>query len=163
MPSPSTFSANRYFSTFCDAGRELPPEPLLRLFFELRDRPFDRDLDFCAAISDQNFGKPVFSNVIDQAILGGWGIRPTDWQFGASVQQEILPRVSIEAGYFRRWFQNFFVQENRVLGTADYTQFTITAPADPRMRPAIVHVKAGLASDQNTLAPVAPIASRIAI
>ena len=89
--------------------------------------------DFCAAISDQNFGKPVFSNVIDQAILGGWGIRPTDWQFGASVQQEVLPRVSVEAGYFRRWFQNVFVQENRVLGTADYTQFTLNAPSDPRL------------------------------
>ena len=56
---------------------------------------------------DQN----VFSNVIDQAILGGWGIRPTDWQFGASVQQEVSPRVPVEGGYFRRSFQDFFVQE----------------------------------------------------
>jgi hypothetical protein len=89
--------------------------------------------DFCAAINDQNFGKPVFSNVIDQAILGGWGIRPTDWQFGASVQQEVIPRVSVELGYFRRWFQNFFITENRALAASDFTEFSITAPSDPRL------------------------------
>ncbi len=30
---------------------------------------------------------------INPAILDGWGVRPSDWQFGASVQHEILPRV----------------------------------------------------------------------
>ena len=30
----------------------------------------------------------------------------------ATVQQEFLPRVSVEAGYFRRWLQGFFVTDN---------------------------------------------------
>jgi hypothetical protein len=89
--------------------------------------------DFCGVISNLNFGLPVFSNTIDEAIMGGWGARPTDWQFGASVQQEIFPRVSVEVGYFRRWAQNFFVQENTNVSAADYTAFSIVAPSDSRL------------------------------
>ena len=89
--------------------------------------------DFCGAISDPNFGRAVFSNTIDPNILGGWGIRPNDWQFGASVQQEVLPRVSVEAGYYRRWFNNFTVTDNRALAVSDFTPFGVTAPSDPRL------------------------------
>ena len=89
--------------------------------------------DSCGAISDPNFGRPVFSNTLDPAILGGWGIRPNDWQFGASVQQELWPRVSVELGYYRRWFNNFTVTDNRALAVTDLTPFSLTAPADPRL------------------------------
>ena len=47
--------------------------------------------DLCAALSNQNFGKAVFSNTIDPDILSGRGVRGADWQIGASVQQEVLP------------------------------------------------------------------------
>ena len=40
-------------------------------------------------------------------LLSGWGVRPFDWQFGASVQQQMLPRVSAEFGYSRRSWGNF--------------------------------------------------------
>src|SRR5262249_18403329 len=68
--------------------------------------------DFCAALSNQNFGKPVFSNTIDADILRGSGTRSADWQIGTSIQHEIVPRVSVEVGYFRRWLQNFLVTDN---------------------------------------------------
>ena len=45
-------------------------------------------------------------------MLSGWGVRPYDWQFGVSVQQEIAPRTSLEVGFNRRWFGNFFVYDN---------------------------------------------------
>ena len=44
---------------------------------------------------------------IDPAILNGWNVRPGDWQIGASVQQQLMPRVSVEAGYFHRWLTHF--------------------------------------------------------
>ena len=56
--------------------------------------------------------RTVFSNTIDPDILSGWGVRPSDWQVGVSVQHEVLPRVSVEVGYFRRWFQGFTVTDN---------------------------------------------------
>src|SRR5262249_12426968 len=56
-----------------------------------------------------------------------------DWQIGASVQQQVLPRVSIEVGYFRRWLNNFTITDNLLTTAADYTQYTMTAPSDPRL------------------------------
>jgi hypothetical protein len=71
-------------------------------------------------------GSPTFGTkipvtaAIDPAILNGWSIRSNDWQIGASVQQELLPRVSIEVGYFRRWLKNFSTTDNQALSPADF-------------------------------------------
>jgi hypothetical protein len=89
--------------------------------------------DVCGAFANRNFGTSIFSNTIDPAILSGWGVRPSDWQVGVSVQHEVLPRVSVEVGYFRRWFQGFTVTDNRAVGAADFDQFSVTAPSDARL------------------------------
>ena len=68
--------------------------------------------DSCGQVSNLNFGKNVYSLSYDQQILKGWGVRPADWQIGVTVQQEILPRMSMEVGYSRRWLQNFTVTDN---------------------------------------------------
>jgi hypothetical protein len=60
-------------------------------------------------------------------------LRRYDWQIGASVQQELMPRVSIEVGYFRRWLDNFTATDNQLQTAADYTPFSITAPTDSRL------------------------------
>jgi hypothetical protein len=89
--------------------------------------------DVCGAYSNLNFGKSVYSNTIDPAILKGWGVRPSDWAFGVSVQQEVAPRVSIEIGYVRRWFQGFLVTDNLAVTPNDFAQFSVVAPADSRL------------------------------
>jgi len=70
---------------------------------------------------------------IDPAILNGWNVRPGDWQIGASVQQQVLPRVSVEAGYFRRWLTHYTTTDNTAVTPADYTSFSLNAPSDPRL------------------------------
>ena len=45
----------------------------------------------------------------------------------------MLPRVSVEAGYFRRWLNNFTVTDNLLVGPGDFTPYSITAPSDPRL------------------------------
>jgi len=89
--------------------------------------------DFCGIISNLNFGTSTFSNTIDPEILKGWGVRPSDWQFGVSVQHEILPRTSVEVGYVRREFYGFAVTDNLAVSPSDFTQFSITAPQDSRL------------------------------
>jgi hypothetical protein len=89
--------------------------------------------DVCGQISNLNFAKPVFSNTYDPAILHGSGLRPYDWNIGVQVQQQLLPRVSVNVGYFRRWFGNFLATDNLSVKASDYTPFTVTAPADPRL------------------------------
>src|SRR5262249_2017135 len=69
----------------------------------------------------------------DPAILSGWGVRPSDWNLMLAVQHQVLPRVSVEVGYYRRWFHGFFVTDNLNLSVSDFTQFSLTAPVDPRL------------------------------
>src|SRR4029077_997095 len=70
---------------------------------------------------------------IDPKILQGWSVRSNDWQIGASIQQQVLPRVSIEAGDFRRWLNKLTVTDNLSVGPGDFTPYSITAPSDPRL------------------------------
>lgn len=92
--------------------------------------------DRCAALGgDQlNFGNlnPNLTTV-NPDILRGWGVRPHDWQFGASVQHEVLPRLGVEVSYNRRWFGNFFVTDNQLVGPEDYEPWTYTAPQHPSL------------------------------
>jgi hypothetical protein len=87
----------------------------------------------CGPWLSPTFGNPVAPVTVNPAILQGWGIRPYDWQFGTSIQHEILPRTSVEVGYYRRWFGNFIVTDNRAVGPQDFDQFTITAPQNPAL------------------------------
>ncbi len=88
----------------------------------------------CGALANQNFGGSSGGNVYDPEILGGWGTRGYNWELSAGVQREILPRVSLDVSYFRRWYGNFFVIDNRAVSPADVTAFSVPAPnVDPRM------------------------------
>jgi hypothetical protein len=89
--------------------------------------------DFCGAFSNRNFGTTTFSNTIDPSILKGWGVRPSDWNFGASIQHEVLPRMSVELGYFWRSFHGFLVTDNLATSPADFGRFSVVAPLDPRL------------------------------
>ena len=100
--------------------------------------------DFCGAFSNSNFGTSVFSNTLDPEILKGWGVRPSDWGIGLSVQREVMSRVSLEVGYFRRWFRGFLVTDNLAVGPEDFSEFSITAPSDPRLPSGGGYVISGL-------------------
>lgn len=91
-------------------------------------------IDVCGASNAQTFGTAALTTAaIDPAILNGWSKRSNDWQIGASVQQQVLPRVSVEVGYFRRWLNNFTITDNLAVGPNDFTQYSITAPSDPAL------------------------------
>ena len=88
----------------------------------------------CGRMNSPTFGTATRTTAaIDPAILNGWNIRPGDWQIGASVQQELLPRISMEVGYFHRWLTHYTVTDNQNLGPTDFTAFTLAAPSDPRL------------------------------
>ncbi len=90
--------------------------------------------DICGAYANRNFGNAnVFSNTVDPDIQKGWGVRPSDWNFGVSVQHELIPRVSIDVGYVRRTFSGFNVTDNLAIGPNDVTEFHVTAPQDSRL------------------------------
>ncbi len=121
-------STNR---TWTDADRDFFPDCDLR-------NPQAQDLisvggDFCGINDNVNFARPVFSTTYDPDTLTGWGKRAYDWNFGIQVQQELLPRISVNVGYFRRVFGNFFVTDNLATQASDYDTFSIVVPTDPRL------------------------------
>ena len=78
-------------------------------------------------LSDLRFGQPIPSTVSDPAMLHGWNKRPDQWELEASVQHQLVPRVGVEVGYFRRWYGNFTVTDN-----ADWCRPTTRSSASPR-------------------------------
>ena len=49
------------------------------------------------------------------------------------MQHELMPRVALDVGYFRRIWKNFQVTDNLLLAPEDFTQFSMTVPTDPRL------------------------------
>jgi hypothetical protein len=90
----------------------------------------------CLAVTGDslNFGT-VSGNItqVNQDTLKGWGVRQSDWQWGITLQQEVLPRMSVEVAYNRRWFLGAKVTDNTLRSAEDYQDFTITTPLDPRL------------------------------
>jgi len=87
----------------------------------------------CGAWSNLNWGRPGQTTTVNPDVQEGWGKRNWDWQFSAGIQHEVLPRVSLDVTYSRRWWGNFFVTHNRALTPEDYDEVTLTAPLDPRL------------------------------
>jgi hypothetical protein len=89
--------------------------------------------DLCGAVANANFGNVFSPTTVDPALLSGWGTRPYDWQIGVGVQQQILPRVSVEVAYNRRAWGNFLVTDNLALGPQDFERATITTPTNAKL------------------------------
>ena len=90
----------------------------------------------CVALTGNNLN---FGNVstgltqVNPDTLHGWGVRENDWQWGVTVQQEVMPRVSVEVGYARRWFKGVTVTDNVNRTPNQYDSYVVTAPSDSRL------------------------------
>jgi hypothetical protein len=85
----------------------------------------------CGRVSNLNFGQLTSVAQFDQDTRFGWGNRAYNWEFSTSVQHEIVPRLGVDIGYFRRWFGNFTTTQVQGITSADYDPFSVTAPSDP--------------------------------
>jgi len=92
----------------------------------------------CGPLDNLQFGSSqLVGATYDKGLFSGWGVRPADWSFGASVQQEIFPRASVEVGYYRRSFSQYFtggtVTDNLLVGPNDMKSYSVTVPTDSRL------------------------------
>lgn len=87
----------------------------------------------CGAMANAKFGQSAPNSTYDPDLMAGFNNRLSNWEFSVGAQREIMPRLSVDVGYYRRWFSNFQVTDNLLVGPADYTQYAITAPADSRL------------------------------
>jgi hypothetical protein len=89
--------------------------------------------DLCGALNNPLFGSAARSATFDDILRRGYGNRETNWEFSAGVQHELLPRVSLDVGYFRRIWKNFRVTDDLSLAASDFQTFSMIVPSDPRL------------------------------
>ena len=89
--------------------------------------------DLCGVISNTRFGRDERTTNFSPAVVSGWGVRPSDWQLRAWVEQEWGGRVSLSLAYTRRWFRGFLAVDNLALQPSDLTGFSLIAPLDSRL------------------------------
>ena len=124
LANPSRNLVTSATRTWTDANRDYVPQcDLLNV----------RANGECGALSNENFGTVVTNLTYDKSMLTGWGKRNFNWEFSAGVQRELVPRVSADFTYFRRWYGNFVLVDDLAVGPADFDKYTITAPKDPRL------------------------------
>ena len=111
---------NRNFTVDCDLSNARPQNP----------RTGARDI--CGPIP-ANFGQARSASEVDPDTYTGWQNRNYNWEFSAAIEHTLFDNVGINLGYFRRIYGNFVAAQNRNLGLADFDQFTVTAPVDPRL------------------------------
>ena len=102
-------------------------------------------LDYCNGIGTGAPDGP-------QNVVTGWNKREFDWQFGIGIQHEVVPRVSVEVTYNRRWYGNFQLNDNISLGcnldqaclqnnlsfvNPHYDFYSISAPVDSNLPEAV--------------------------
>jgi hypothetical protein len=152
-------NVGRYLWPSSNSGRYTATNPASRLVTSVTRGWNDTNRDYvpqcdllspaangeCGAWDDQNFGRERPATVYAPAVLGGWGVRPGDRQFGLSLQHELLPRTSVEVGYYRRSWQHYSdATDNLSVSASDFDSFSVAAPLDPRLPGGGGYVIAGL-------------------
>jgi hypothetical protein len=82
------------------------------------------------ALANTNFGQSIINTRYADDIPETRGY---NWEISTSVQHELLPRVGMNVGYFRRWYGNTRVTDNVLVGPEDHSQYCVTAPVDSRL------------------------------
>jgi hypothetical protein len=94
------------------------------------NRDFIPDPNELGALSNPNFGSTVVGTQYSPEALTD---RTYNWEVGVQLQQEIVPRVSLNAAYYRRWYGNLLVTDNQALAPTDYSPYSVNAPIDSRL------------------------------
>jgi len=140
-------SLNKYLEGLGIGGLTADPNPVNTIVSQTTRSWTDANNDFipdcnllntalnreCGAMADPNFGTARPGTAFDVDRMRGWGRRGFNWEFSAGVQQQLLPRVSVDASYFRRWYGNFTATDNLTVEATDFSPFSITAPTDSRL------------------------------
>jgi len=88
----------------------------------------------CGPFSDLSFGLPKPPNAaLAPDAQGGFNKDSYNWQASLMLQHQLFANTALNVGYYRTWYGNFLVTDNRLVTPADYDEFCITAPTDSRL------------------------------
>jgi hypothetical protein len=79
-------------------------------------------------LSNTNFGKVFSTTTYSPDVLTG--NRPYSWQGSLQFQQDLGHGLGLNVGYFRTWYGNQRVTNNRALTPQDFSPYCITSPVN---------------------------------
>ena len=121
------------------------PNPINRLLNTTQRVWADADRDFMPRLRSEQlrcqrrvlaldnaaiFGTLTPGTSYDPDLMTGWGKRSFNWEFTTSVQQELVPRMSLDVQYARRWYGNIRVMDDLAVTPARLH----AVPDSPRRR-----------------------------
>ena len=113
--------------------------------------------ELTASPSTPTFGTNTNTTTTDPSVLNGWFKRGYSKEISVSVQHQLMSRVSVSAGYGRRWFGNqVFLQDARYSAASYDGPFCIAAPADPNLPGGGTYQVCGLYDLKPSLAGILP-------
>lgn len=119
---------------------DLPAQPALSVVTSATRTWNDRNGDFVpqeselGPLSNNQFGSPrPTALTVDENVRFGWGNRAHTWQGILSLDHELMQGFGVQVAYYRTWWGNQNFTENRLVTAADYDEFCVTAPVDPRL------------------------------
>ena len=143
------FNLGKYMEAFTATNSDLDLNPLIRTTISTTRTWTDTNKDFvpncdlaqhrrrtanAAAMDNQNLGQGgVHPDLRPRASSPAGASGRTTGAWASRSSRKSLPRVSVNVGYFRNWWGNWYTVDNRSTTLADYTPFSIPAPVDPRL------------------------------
>jgi hypothetical protein len=106
------------------------------------------------------FGQNYVTQTPDPSITNGWGVRGYNWEYAVSIQQQVLPGLALNVGYYRRSYGNLTWNNNRAVQLSDYTPFTVTSPLNNEVI-TLYNLKPALRGLTNNVLEAAPNDSRV--
>ena len=87
----------------------------------------------CGALANLTLGSTRPGTNFDFEQMRGWQKRGYNWQFNANLQHQLNDRIAAGFGYYRTWYGNFTVTQNRAVTAASFDSYCITTPTDARL------------------------------
>ena len=90
--------------------------------------------ELAASTATATFGTNTSTTSYAPDVLDGWFKRGFNMEYTIAAQHEVMDRVSLNGGYFRRTFGNQTFTDNLSINPSDYDgPFCITAPTNPNL------------------------------
>ena len=85
----------------------------------------------CGNVNNFKFGQDDQTDFYaDDVLLDN---RSYNWQTHVGIEHELMPGLAFDVGYFRTSYGNHRAESNRLIGAANFTQFCVAVPNDPRL------------------------------
>lgn len=124
LANPVFSSVNNASRTWRDDNRNFFPDCQLGAIEENSE---------CGPLLNRAFGSVQVRTRYDETLTNGSNVRPDNWNASVSVQHELVRNVSLNAGYFRRWYGHFTATQNLDTAATDYDPYCVPVPSDSRL------------------------------